>query len=50
MIIPVEKFGNPESKKGRAVFYICTVELTGLHGRAIINYDYTYTAWYHFDP
>jgi hypothetical protein len=49
-LIPVEDFGNPESKKGRGVVGRCTDDLQGLHGRYLINFDFTYTAWYHWDP
>ena len=47
-LIPVEDFMNPESKKGRGVVGRCTD--VNLHGRYVINYDYTYEAWYHIDP
>ena len=49
-LIPVEDFGNSESKKGRAVVGRCTGDLQGLHGRFLINFDFTYNAWYHWDP
>lgn len=49
-LIPVEDFGNPESKKGRGVAGRCTDDLKGLHMRAVINFDFTYNAWYHWDP
>ena len=49
-LIPVEIFGDPESKKGRAVLGRCTDDLEGLHGRFIINEWYEYDAWYHMDP
>jgi hypothetical protein len=49
MLIPVEEFGNPESKKGRAVIGRCTDDLQGLHMRAVINFDFTYSAWYHME-
>jgi hypothetical protein len=48
MLIPVEEFGNPESKKGRGVLGRCTD--VNLHGRFLINFDFTYNAWYHMDP
>ena len=50
VLIPVDDFGNPDSKLGRVVFMHCTGDAAGLHGRAQINYDYTYTAWYHWEP
>lgn len=49
-LIPVEEFGNPESKKGRAVLGRCTGDLKGLHGTLVIHEWYNYDAWYHFDP
>ena len=49
-LIPVEEFGNPESKKGRGVLGRCTGDLQGLHGRFVIHYLFTYDAWYHWDP
>jgi len=49
-LIPVEEPGNEESKKGRGVVGRCTEDLKGLHGRYLINFDFSYDAWYHWDP
>ncbi len=49
-LIPVEEFGNPESKKGRAVMGRCTGDLKGYQGRFVIHELYDYDAWYHIDP
>lgn len=50
ILIPVEDFGNPESKLGRGKIGQCTEDLYGLHGTYKIHYDFAYDAWYHFDP
>ena len=50
VLIPVESFGDPDSKLGRMVLTNCTGDAAGLHGRAQINFDYTYTLWYHWEP
>ena len=49
-LVPVEQPGNPESKQGRGVANQCTGDLKGLHGRFVVNFDFTYDAWYHWDP
>lgn len=49
-LIPVEEFGNPESKEGRGAGGRCTGDFQGLHSRFVIHYDFTYDAWYHWDP
>ena len=48
-LLPVEEPGNPDSKEGRAVMNRCTGDLRGLHMTAVIHYDFTYDAWYHFE-
>jgi hypothetical protein len=48
-IIPVETYGDPESKPGRAIIKQCTGELEGLHGVIVIDELYEYIAKYHFD-
>ena len=49
-LVPVEMPGNPESKPGRGVISQCSGDLKGLHGRYVINFDFTYDAWYHWEP
>lgn len=49
-LIPVEEFGNPESKRGRAVINRCTGDLKGIHGRSVIDEMYGYDSWYHMEP
>lgn len=49
-LIPVEEFGNPESKKGLGVMGRCTGDLKGYQGRYVIHEWYDYDAWYHIDP
>ncbi len=49
-LIPVETFGDPNSKPGRATIGRCTGDLKGYHGRLIIDEWYGYQAWYHIDP
>lgn len=49
-LLPVEIFGDPESKLGRAVLKHCTGDAEGLYGRVVIYNDYSYTAWYHWEP
>lgn len=49
-LLPVEEFGNPDSKEGRGVFNRCTGDLQGLHGTIVIHYLFTYDGWYHWDP
>ena len=49
-LIPVEIFGDPDSKPGRGIAGNCTGDLYGLHGRYLIDEWFGYVAWYHFDP
>ena len=49
-LIPVEDFGNPDSKLGRGRVGQCTGDLRGLHATYKIHYDFSYDAWYHMDP
>jgi hypothetical protein len=50
LLIPVEEFGNPESKEGKAIVLKCTGTASGLHGTFNIHFDFTYDAWYHDHP
>lgn len=50
MLIPVESFGEADSKLGRAVIKKCKGDAAGLHGRFVVYNDYKYTAWYHWEP
>jgi hypothetical protein len=50
LLIPVEIFGDPESKPGRGIVGNCTGDLAGTHGRFLIDEWYGYQAWYHIDP
>jgi hypothetical protein len=49
-LIPVEEFGNPDSKRGRGILGRCTGDLKGFHARYLINEWFEYDAWYHIDP
>jgi hypothetical protein len=49
-LIPVEIFGDPDSKPGRGVMENCTGDLEGYHARFLIDEWYGYEAWYHVDP
>jgi hypothetical protein len=49
-LIPVENFGDPESKPGRGVMGRCTGDLKGYHATYVIDELYGYVAKYHIDP
>ena len=49
-LIPVEIFGDPDSKPGRGVLGNCTGDLEGYHAVYVIDEWYGYVAKYHIDP
>jgi hypothetical protein len=50
VLIPVEIFGDPDSKPGRAFLGRCTGDLEGYHAVYVIDEWYGYVAKYHIDP
>ena len=50
MLIPVEIFGDPDSKPGRGVMRKCTGDISGYHAVYVIDPWYVYVAKYHVNP